>query len=539
MPKLTIDGREVEADAGTTILQASLAQGAEIPHYCYHPALSIAGNCRMCLVEVEKAPKLVIACATPVADGMVVHTGNERVKRAQAAIMEFLLINHPLDCTICDEAGECRLQEYAFEYGKGRSRYEHPKVLLAKAIDVGEHVMLDQERCIQCSRCVRFCDEVTGTSELAFFQRGDRTIIGIYPGRRLDNLYSGNTVDICPVGALTLKEFRFLTRVWYLKNTPSICAGCARGCNVFVATGRQREMWTTTGQFDERIKRIVPRHNAEVNGHWICDEGRLSYLRLEAAPRLQEAGTPAGATSWEEAVRLAAESLVAAARAGRAAAIVSPRLTSESMFAWRKLFEQLGGVRVGVRRIERGADDDLLIRADKGANSLGASWIFGEPAPESAVHDFVARGGIDVLLLLGDVLDPEDSAALPGALRASVRETIYVGPFRDRAAEQATIRLPACAWSEEEGSVVNFQGRVQWVRRCHVAAGEARPGWRVVLDLAAAAGVELPAWSAAADVLAALAREAGPYAGLDVDRLGLLGAPGGAAAGAGASGERR
>jgi NADH-quinone oxidoreductase subunit G len=534
MPRLTIDGREVEAPAGTTILQASLAQGAEIPHYCYHPGLSIAGNCRMCLVEVERAPKLVIACATPVAEGMVVRTRNDRVKRAQAAVMEFLLINHPLDCTICDEAGECRLQEYAFEYGRGRSRNEHPKVLLAKAVDIGEHIMLDQERCIQCSRCVRFCDEVTGTGELAFFQRGDRTIIGVYPGRRLDNLYSGNTVDICPVGALTLKEFRFLTRVWYLKNTPSVCAGCARGCDVFVAAGRQREMWTSPGQFDERIKRIVPRYNAEVNGHWICDIGRLSYLRLEGAPRLVEAGAAGAAVSWEDGVRSAAVALRDAARAGRAAAIVSPRLTCESLFAWRKLFEQLGGVRVGVRRLEQGVDDDLLLRADRGANSRGAAWIFGEPAPESAVHELAARGEIDLVLLLGDALDPADSPALEEATRGRLREIVYVGPFADRGSGQATIRLPARAWSEEDGSFVNFQGHVQWTRRCHLAPGESRPHWRVVADLAAAAGVELPGWTSAAEVLEALAREVEPFAGLDVDRLGLLGAPGRAVAGAGA-----
>ena len=194
MPKLLIDGDQIEVPAGTTVLQAALSRGREVPHYCYHPALSIAGNCRMCLVEVEKTPKLAIACATEVADGMVVNTRNARVKEAQAAIMEFLLINHPLDCPICDQAGECRLQDNAVAHGAGVSRYNEPKLSLAKAVDIGRHITLDQERCIQCSRCTRFCDEVTGTGELAFFGRGERTVIGLSPGNRLDNPYSGNVV---------------------------------------------------------------------------------------------------------------------------------------------------------------------------------------------------------------------------------------------------------------------------------------------------------------------------------------------------------
>ena len=527
MPKLTIDGREIEVEAGTTVLQAALSQGSEIPHYCYHPALSIAGNCRMCLVEVEKAPKLMIGCATEVADGMVVNTGNERVKTARAAVMEFLLINHPLDCTICDQAGECRLQEYAVEHGTGRSRYEDPKVLLSKAVDVGRHVMLDQERCIQCSRCTRFCEEVTGTGELDFFQRGERTIIGIYPGRRLDNAYSGNVVDICPVGALTLKQFRFQTRVWYLKNTPSVCAGCARGCNVMVAVGNQQETMTTRGQFDDRIKRMVPRVNEEVNGHWMCDEGRLSWQRLEAAARLEAAQAPAGSElDWDDAVSRAAGRLKQAAAAGRAAAIFSPRMVSESFFAWRTLFEQLGPVKVGVRRLVRGEDDDLLIRADKAANSRGAGWIFGAATSEEPILAAAGRGEIDTLVVFGDALDPEDTATVGEESRAKLGELIYVGPFVDATAGRASLLLPACAWSEEDGTLVNCDGRVQWTRRCHIARGEGRPGWRIAVDVGAAAGLEMPDWRSAADVLGSLADCVEPFSGLSERRLGLLGVKG-------------
>jgi NADH-quinone oxidoreductase subunit G len=530
--KLTLDGQELEVAPGTTVLQAALAQGQVIPHYCYHPGLSIAGNCRMCLVEVEKAPKLMIACATQVTDGMVVQSQSARVKKAQAAVMEFLLINHPLDCTICDEAGECRLQEYAVAHGRGGSRYEEPKLLLSKAVDIGEHIMLDQERCIQCSRCTRFCDEVTKTRELAFFQRSERTMIGIYPGKRLDNLYSGNVVDICPVGALTLKEFRFATRVWYLKHTPSVCAACTRGCNVLVAVGRQPEMWTTRGQFDDRIKRIVPRVNESVNGHWMCDIGRLSYERLQAAPRLDAASEGAGgrALDWDEAVVQALSRLRPAAAAGRAAAIFSPRQTSETIFAWRKLFSALGQVRQAVRRIERGEDDDLLLRRDRGGNARGASWILGEGASEQALLAAVGGGQIDALVVFGDPLDPADTLALEPALRDRLAELIYVGPFVDGGAGQASLLLPAAAWSEEDGTFVNFEGHVQWTRRCHLPRGEGRPGWRSALDVAHAAGIELGKWTSAGDVLRALAAEVAPFAGMNEERVGLLGIRGGAGA---------
>ena len=526
MPKLTIDGGEIEVEAWTTILQAALTEGREIPHYCYHPGLSIAGNCRMCLVEVEKMPKLVIGCYTPVADGMVVHTGSEKVVKARAAMMEFFLINHPLDCPICDQAGECRLQEYAVEHGTGRSRYTEPKLALAKAVDIGRHVMLDQERCIQCSRCTRFCGEVTKTGELGFFERGERTMVGLFPGKPLDNPYSGNVVDLCPVGALTLKEFRFETRVWYLKNTPSVCAGCSRGCNVVVGAGTQRERMATLGGQDRGVKRIVARANTEVNGYWICDEGRLSYRGLTEAPRLTTAQAPSGSPmEWENAVAEAASPLKTAAAAGRAAALFSPRLVSEDLFAWRLLFERLGTVRVGVRNLLRGEDDAILVRADKGANSAGAAWIFDRAATESAVLDAVARGEVDTLVVAGDPLDPKDTAALHPALRAKVTSLIFVGPFVSGAATTASVLLPTAAWSEEDGSLVNFEGRIQWLRRCQFPEGEGRPGWRVVADLGAAAGITLPSWTSAGEVLLSLSASIPAYRGVSAEALGLLGIP--------------
>ena len=528
MPKLTIAGGEIEVEAGKTVLQAALSVGGEIPHYCYHPGLSIAGNCRMCLVEVEKAPKLLIACDTRVQDGMVVHTDNERVRAARASMMEFFLINHPLDCPICDQAGECRLQEYAMHHGSGTSRYTEPKNAFEKAVDIGPHVMLDQERCIQCSRCTRFCDEITGTGELTFFRRGENTVIGVVPDRPLDNAYSGNVVDLCPVGALTLKEFRFQTRVWYLNNTPTVCSACSRGCNVFVATGEQRALMSTAGQQDERIKRIVPRYNDAVNGHWMCDEGRLSYQRLYAGERLRRARTSEGEASWDDAVSEAASILKSAG--GKTGVLISPRITSEDMLAWRMLLEKLGAGPIGARRLVRGQDDDILIRADKAANSRGAAWILGESATEDAVLGAARNGSIDALVIVGDVLDPDDTVTLDDAVRDKIGKIVYVGPFVSGAAAAASVLLPSAAWSEEDGTIVNFEGHIQRVKRAHVPQGEGRPGWRVVRDLAEAAGIEMPAWTCSDDVLASLAEQVAEYDGLSTETPGLLGVKGGSAA---------
>jgi NADH-quinone oxidoreductase subunit G len=529
MPKVVIDGEEIEVAAGTTILQAALTRGREIPHYCYHDGLSIAGNCRMCLVEVEKAPKLVIGCYTPIAEGMVVHTKSDKVKQARSAMMEFFLINHPLDCPICDQAGECRLQEYAVEHGTGVSRYTEPKLALSKAVDIGPQVMLDQERCIQCSRCIRFCDEITKTGELGFFQRGERSQIGIFPGKRLDNPYSGNVVDLCPVGALTLKDFRFKTRVWYLKNTPTICAGCARGCNVVVSVGQQQTMMTTAGQNDDRIKRMVPRVNEAVNAYWICDEGRMSYLKEEGAVRLKTARVDGADASYDAAIAAAAAKLQAAARAGALGLVVSPRTLCEDLYAWNELVKGLGGAVSGVRALRRGDDDALLIRADKGANARGAAWILGA-ADESSVESAVASGKVKTVLVLGDTLDPEDTAAIPAGVRGAI-DAVFVGPFVSGAAEKAAIAIPSASWSEADGTYVNFEGRVQRVRRCHLPLHEARPGWKIAADLAAAAGVPLPAFSSADDVLRALAASIREFDGISAESMGLLGVPAAAAAG--------
>ena len=295
MPKLTIDGKEIEVPAGTNLIEAAKRLGIEVPHYCYHPALSIAGQCRLCMVDIEKTPRPTIACNTQAADGMVVHTETERVKETRRSMMEFHLINHPLDCPVCDQAGECWLQIYYMKHGLYDPRMTDEKVHKPKAVPLGPHVMLDAERCILCSRCVRFCDEITGTGELGIFHRGDHSEIGLFPGHDLENKYSGNVVDICPVGALTDRDFRFQVRVWYLDTTKSVCPGCARGCNIDVHVNRRRPHHAD----GRRVARLKPRFNAAVNR--VVDLRRRPLrlrLRRRREPRAHaaaERGGPGGA----------------------------------------------------------------------------------------------------------------------------------------------------------------------------------------------------------------------------------------------------
>src|SRR3990172_12598230 len=341
MPKISVDDQTIEVPEGQTILQALdgvglLMNGVEIPHYCWHPKLSIDGSCRLCQVEVEGMPKLQIACNTLVTEGMVTGTRTARVRLAREGVMELLLVNHPLDCPICDQAGECKLQDYAYEYGVAESRTREPRRAAKKRVDLGPTIVFDQERCILCRRCVRFCREVPGTGELGVVNRGDRSVIETFPGTLLENDYSMNVADICPVGALTTKDFRFKIRVWFLEDVPGICTGCSRGCNVHL------------GVANNKVYRYVPRRNDAVNGTWICDEGRLSYKRI-AGGRLRHASLRVERgvreVAYSEAVAEAAARLrrvLDAKGPGAVAALASPHATNEDLFVLRRLLVALG-----------------------------------------------------------------------------------------------------------------------------------------------------------------------------------------------------
>ena len=533
---LVIDDRPVVAKKGTTVLQAAEGAGLLVPHYCYHPGLSIAGNCRMCLVEIEKMPKLQIGCATVVAPGMVVRTGNERVRTVRAGIQEFLLINHPLDCPICDQAGECRLQSYERDYGRGASRFVEEKVHFPKRYDIGRSVVFDAERCIKCTRCIRFCDEVSRSHELALFQRGDHAIIGAFPGKPLDNPYSGCTADVCPVGALTWKPFRFKTRVWFLKNVPTVCAGCARGCNVFLAA------------FRNRLHRMTPRVNLDVNTYWMCDAGRQSYAALYERPRLERpmvrsapgeaaAGADDPATrpaAWDAAFDRAADLVRGVAKdhgAGAVAAIVSARLSVEDLYVARRVLGELAGIpRLAVPPHEAGEDDHLLIRRDKTPNARGAQLIgIGAPAAGriKEILEDIAAGRVRALVVVG-----EDLLEIPGvapALLDRLDALVVIDWWKSPTVDRAHVAFPACGYGEFEGTMVNFQGRVQRLRAGTKPAGEADPVWRILRDLGRRFDLTNE-YATASTIFDEVAARVPAFAGLSYRSLGETGAPAGGAA---------
>ncbi|MDQ7006582.1 MAG: 2Fe-2S iron-sulfur cluster-binding protein [Acidobacteriota bacterium] len=481
MPTFTINDRELTVPEGTTILQAALAHGIDIPHYCYHPGLSIAGNCRICLVEVEKFPKPAIACNTVVSDGMVVSTESEKVQGWRESVMEFLLINHPLDCPICDQAGECRLQEYSYRHGAPTTRFVEEKEHGPKRRDLGPHVLFDWERCIKCTRCIRFCEEVPKTGELGMFLRGVREEIGVFPGRELANPYSGNVVDICPVGALTLKEFRFRSRVWFVTDVPSVCPGCARGCSVDLGTLRNE------------IYRITPRTNHAVNRWWICDEGRLWNRRLAEA-RDRRLGVPRSGDQegdWEAALAAASAALSSAAPGGKVALLASPRATVEEIYLLAQLaMGPLGGARVYLPRHERGENDELLIRSDRSPNARGAEMVLDAVAGGfgrvEALEEELRAGKIDVLLALGPGLlgpvDDEDDV-IDGEALGHASRVIVLDAYASPLSAAAQVLLPVCSYAESGGTWVNFAGRVQHAEKALLPTATVRPASMVLADL--------------------------------------------------------
>jgi NADH-quinone oxidoreductase subunit G len=482
MPTLTIDGRTVDVEPGTNLIEAARRLGIEIPHYCYHPALSIAGQCRLCMVDIEKNPRPQVACNTTATEGMVVHTDTERIRETRRAIMEFHLINHPLDCPVCDQSGECFLQIYYMRHGLYDPRMTDEKVHKPKAVPLGPHVILDAERCILCSRCVRFCDEITGTGELGMFHRGDHSEIGLFPGTELANPYSGNVVDICPVGALTDRDFRFQVRVWYLETQKSICPGCARGCNIEIHVNRRRPHHAQ----GRRVARLKPRYNPAVNAWWICDEGRYGYGAIDDERRLTvPAGREDGGVvelSWPEAVTRVAEAL-AGVSPDEIGIIASPQMANEDLFMLRQLAETVG-VRAVDYRVpprEPGFEDTFLIRADKNPNSRGAEVIGLGAADARSILADARRGRIRCLWIFHhDLLASAwPTADVLAALRA-VPTLIFQGTHSTATSAEARLCLPAAVYAERDGTFTNVQGRVQRFRPAVEPLGESLPDWEII-----------------------------------------------------------
>ena len=535
MVKTVLDGKEYSFAEGTTILEAAKSVGIAIPHYCYHPGLSIAGACRMCLIEIEKIPKLQIACYMTVGEGMVVHTQTERVKKARKAMLEFHLVNHPLDCPVCDQAGECGLQIYYMTHGLYLSRVKENKVKKEKkAVRIGPHVMLDQERCILCSRCVRFCAEIPKTSELGMFQRGDREVIDVFPGQTLDNPYSANVVDICPVGALLDYDFRFKTRVWYLESADSICPRCSRGCNIFINYNLKRP-WKNEGR---RLSRLKPRFNGEVNQWWMCDEGRYSFKFVDDGDRItgitvRNSGQGEN-PDWQTALEYTAGELRkrAADPDTEVALLVSPQAANEELYLLKRVAaEQLPGTRLAFSSATafEPTEDNILRKKDKNPNTRGAELLgLTDSSPEISslkeLKSSAAKGKISALLIFyHDLLGlPEEWSAGWQELLEKIPLVIYLGTNSNRTSTLAKIVLPAAAYPEREGTVTNFAGRVQLQRKAFEPLGEALPGWEILRRLGEALGGSYKLDSAG-EVFAELAVKESSFSGLSYEKIGYFG----------------
>ncbi len=546
MAKITIDGRQFDVDSKSSIIEAARENGIEIPHFCWHPKLSVAGNCRMCLVEVEKLPKLMIACATQVAEGMVVHTANPKVVNAREAVMEFLLINHPLDCPICDEAGECKLQDYAYKYSVGYSRFDEDKVHKPKRVELGPNVMLDTERCIMCSRCVRFCDEIAQKPQLTFTQRGTHVELTTFPGEQLDNPYAMNTIDICPVGALTSRDFRFKARVWEMSSTETVCPGCARGCNM--------HSWVRNNE----ILRQTPRYNVEVNDFWMCDVGRLETYkhvnvenRIKAPLMRKDEGVVE--VGWDEAVaHVASESKTF--KKTEIAAIGSGYATNEENYLFQKFAtEVLGTKHIDfMQHVVEGDEDALLIRSDKTPNSLGAREVGVHPRDGGlgfeGILKAIREGQIKALYVLDDNIAADPSIA---QTLAKLEFLVVMSSFENHSTRLADIILPSSTFAEKNGTFTNFLGRVQRIRPSVAtfdqdraldgfamsrldkfgsqfdrwAKGvkrDCRPIWKIVTGIAAVMGVKYK-YSSSEDVFNELANTRPAFKGLSYRKIGNKG----------------
>ena len=512
---LTIDGHTVTVPKGTNVLEAAKTLGIDISAFCYHPGLPIVAQCRQCLVSVENNPKLQPSCQQVCGNAMVVHTTDAQSTLARKQQLEFTLLNHPVDCPICDKAGECTLQKLYFEHDNADSRVDVPKVHKAKVVDLGPTIVLDQERCILCSRCIRTCDVVAGDHQLEFAHRGDHEVLTTAPGAQLDNPYSLNTVDVCPVGALTAKDFRFTMRAWELDATPSVCNGCATGCNIEIHHKH------------ERAWRLVPRHNPDVNAYWMCDEGRFTYHDLRDK-RLAGAivdGLPAG---WDRAVAVAADRLAplrlrVVDEPAAVAVVLSAVCSNEDNYALAKLAGAWGLKAVfatGRPDVASRADGRLRV-ADRNPNRAGVSAIANALGLAVTPATTANLEAVRVLVTLGDVLPDVADARLREitviAIAAHERGPIthpYLDDHNVKHTWYANVVLPVADWAEAAGTITNTKGHVQRMHAAFPAPGQALPGWEAIVRLAQAVGTPGVSWTHAREVFAEMTAAVPAWNGL-------------------------
>jgi NADH-quinone oxidoreductase subunit G len=521
MPTFKLDGKEIPFEAGDSIIRAAWRQGIEIPHYCWHPGLSVPANCRMCLVEIAPAanqravmldilawdadkndyvptqkPKLQPACQIPAAAGMDVKSDTSKhVEESRHAVQQFLLLNHPVDCPICDQAGECKLQDYWLEYQKTQKKRLDEPVHKPKAEVFGPTIVYDGERCVMCTRCIRFMDEVAHDPVLDMRQRGNLNEIFVSPGRQLDGKYTFMVEHVCPVGALTTVDFRFKARVWFLRTAKSVCQGCATGCSTYL-------------DYDPRFNkayRYRPRDNEQVNKFWMCDDGMLTYKRAHDArvtePMLHGGRTVATASALE-----AAKVLLDGAPKESLAVVFSAQHSLEDNWALKELAQTLGVTRTYWSGYGEGYEDKILIHKDKNPNTAGVKTLKGDAQPFSKLAIDVATGAVTHAIALGGAT-PGDAASDVETLRPLKLVTIaaHDGPL----VRAAAVVLPACSWAEASGSFVNFNGVRQVAEKALEPIGSSRPAWSQLAHLSLALGHQ-PGWGKMKDIRARLGTTAGP-----------------------------
>ncbi len=523
MPIFKLDDREIPFEKGETIIKAAWRQGVEIPHYCWHPGLSVAANCRMCLVEIEpppggrammldilkwdaarsdwvpdRKPKLQPACQVQATDGMVVRSATSKYAvEARAHVQEFLLVNHPVDCPICDQAGECKLQDYWMSEQRTFKRMRDEPIHKPKAAVFGDTIVYDAERCIACTRCIRVCDEVVGDHMLDLRERGNRSEVVLAQGRKLEGDYTLMTEHVCPVGALTSSHFRFKARVWTLKDAPSVCPGCATGCNMYVDVDPR----------EQRAYRNRPRDNEAVNRFWMCDDGMMTYLREHegrvSKARLGRDGARQD-VKLETALERAAEVLSKAPR-GKVAVLLGAQFSTEDNLVVAELARLLGASLYLTAKAPWRADK-ILRNADQNPNRAGATAVAGD-AKVGSVQDLLAAaaaGQVQAIVGLGADVDVDTNALAP---LSRIGDVVLALSHEGALARFATVVLPAASWAEADGSFVNAKGLAQPFKRALPPKGDARPAWEIIAALGRAMNLDL-SYTKLREVRAALLAQA-------------------------------
>jgi NADH-quinone oxidoreductase subunit G len=533
MVNVQVNGVWHQFPKGTRLIEACEQAGHFVPRYCYHKKLTSPGNCRMCLIEmgmpkmgpdrkpvlgadgkpeINWMPRPQICCATDVSEGQGVRTNSPLVEECRRGVLEFLLINHPLDCPICDQAGECPLQEFSVEYGRQDSRFLEHKVKKPKNVELGPRVTLDDERCILCSRCIRFCQEIAHDDVLGFIDRGSYTTLTAHPGRPLENNYSLNTVDICPVGALTSTDFRFKMRVWFLKETKSFCTSCATGCNTIIGT-REGVMYRQT-----------PRENDAVNSCWMCDYGRLNFDYLESERRLLEPmvreQNKLQPASWKHAIEMVAAQLKSCV-GGQIAILASGRMTNEELWLTARLAKSLGTTLLDIVP-RKGEGDDILLSADRNPNTNGARLLrvaSDAGTVLSRMRDSIASGQIKALISLGE--NPL-RCGITADLLQRLPVFVVMDLLANESTELASAVLPSFGFAEKRGSMINRKGRLQRLNRAVRAPGAARDDWEILRDLRQAISGGNGIYTIE-DVFRQMSEAVPELTGLTLSRIGDLG----------------